>query len=200
MNVKYLNRLLVVGLVLVLVQPALAWQQTGKRIGLHAMVGHAALHAELKLTEDQKKSLVDWSAKGRAKQAEINQLDAGDAKQKAYGTLYQSTIETLGKVLEKKQLKRFHEIRRQQNLQPGFFSQKQFVKRLKLTEEQQAKVADQVKATNKELEAIDVEKKGQLANKRRQVLAKGYHAALKILTEDQQKQWKTIVGKPFSFQ
>lgn len=169
----------------------------GVGTGIYGLAIQKSVQDEIKLSDEQKKKIQDL----QDKLAEVQKETATDPKaiEKVIKTMTENE-KALKELLNKDQLKRVNEIRLQQ--QGGWALMTPEVQNeLKLTPEQLKEIADIVQRMTKDMldllrpkpgtEPADVRKKTE------QLYKETAEKLLKVLTEEQQKQWKEMQGEPF---
>jgi len=180
------------------------------------LLGIPEVQKELKMTPEQVEKL-------RAKQSEVLQA-IRDIRQKAGGpqAIQNMSAEDQQKLMDKVQAvqnkavaeilnadqqKRFRQLELQQ-AGVGAFMRKDVIEELKLTKEQTEKIRalqrEQQQAVRGAFQGVDFRNmtpedrekmQAKMAGLRKAALDK----ALAVLTEEQQKQWKGMLGEPFKF-
>jgi Spy/CpxP family protein refolding chaperone len=164
--------------------------------GLLALVSQKSVQEELKLTDDQVKSIAPLAEKQRESFRGMRDATAEERqKRQEQGTANEKALTEL---LQPEQLKRLKQISLQQQ---GVVAaaRPEMAESLKLTSEQQEKIrAIQQGARDKMQEVMRdgnrEEARGKLAALRESTNEK----ALAVLTEEQQTKWKELTGEKFT--
>ena len=175
-------------------------------IGPSRLVIHADVQKELKLSEDQVEKFTKATQEMRDKIREAIQGAGGDMDKfrKALAKLQAEGDKLVADTLKPEQLKRLKQIELQANGLRSF-TRAEVQKELKLTDKQKKdveKIADDVK---KESEGLfkdvgrDREKFQEAQKKIAALNTEGLAKVTKLLTDDQQKTWKTMIGDKFDY-
>ncbi|MFO0949907.1 MAG: hypothetical protein U0835_01900 [Isosphaeraceae bacterium] len=163
-----------------------------------------SVQEELKVTDEQAGKLDTLSQDIRSKMQEamqdVPQEERFQKMAEINRTVVQPAIDKgLAEILKPEQVKRFHQIQIQAaGLQA--FSQPKVVEALKITDEQKAKVqeiAEETQASMREIfQSAQDDREG--AMKKIQELRKSsFEKAAGLLSDDQKKAWKDLIGSPF---
>jgi hypothetical protein len=182
-----------------------------------AVLSNKALQEELKVTAEQKEKLKPTADKQTAMQKKMQDAlkdAAGDfEKMREIGTKMQDDFKTLGEETKKvvettltaDQTKRLRQIEVQQS-GPRAFATEETVKGLNLTDAQKTKIkgiADEFQKDSGEARREMFQSGGdqeKIAEVQRKIdkLQKAAMTDIEgVLTDEQKKTWKTIVGEPF---
>ena len=189
-------------LVLFLVLPVQAQKrrQRNRNVGIVTLIAHPAVHEELKLKDDQKTALKEASAEARKGfQATRKMKDA--ARRTKNREVNQNLRGVIAKTLNAKQKQRLLQIELQWSSGSWIINRTEVSKTLELTREQRR----QIRELNKKLQKTPQELRASRNDDNRRgiqekiitVLAKTREAALKLLTDEQQKKWKKAKGETF---
>lgn len=171
---------------------------------------------ELKLTQDQIDKVQSKQAEVRQSTQEIMQEAGGfqalqsmsaEDRQKLGEKMQAVQTKAVGDILNTDQLKRFKQLEIQQ---AGIraFSRKDVKDALKLTTDQTAKITEIEQAAQTAqrdaMQGIDprsapAEDMAKVRTKMAEIQKAHFAKAVAVLTPDQQKQWKTLTGDPFTF-
>jgi hypothetical protein len=199
---------------------ALRWAPLGRP--LYLLVANPAVQAELKLNASQKKTLATFQAKVVEPLRDWRDLDWPE-RNRRYASADKQTKEGLPKILDGQQLQRLHEIELQQRGCHGIVADEEIVTMLKLTAEQRRRLVApteevtlqtqrlcaqllDVNDVYKNCKANDVYKNclAEVAAERRGLIqelvklhADSYQRFQSGLTEEQQKLFRAMLGKPF---
>jgi hypothetical protein len=205
-------RLAAAGLAVLLVYPVLAQQPEGRGgrggRGVGAMPMDAAqlllnksVQDELKLTDDQKAAL----AKVRDKQMEAMQK-ARDADREKRGEIFRAAREETKKEVDKwkeaglkpEQARRLRQIELQ-NMHFRAFADADVQKELKMTDKQKDEVKEITEGVNKDVTELrnSAQNPRELFPKIQALQKEATEKVAGLLTEDQKKTWKELVGEPF---
>jgi hypothetical protein len=202
------------GLAVLLVYPVLA-QQPGGRGGRGGRGGfggpmdaaqlllNKSVQEELKLNDDQKAAL----AKVQEKQREAMQKAFADGdRQKAFETMRTVREETKKEVdkwkeaggLKPEQAKRLRQIELQ-NMHFRAFADADVQKELKMTDKQKEEVKEVTEGVNKDVTELrnSAQNPRELRPKIQALEKEATEKVAGLLTEDQKKTWKEMVGEPF---
>lgn len=163
---------------------------------LHTLIANAAVQADLKLADDQKKAINDATAEAREALKGVNQLPQAERqkKQQEVRTKLQGVLD---KTLKDEQKKRFKQIDLQQR-GPLVINQKEVADQLELTNDQKKKVFEINQQTNQAIAKLREDNKGkELTTKIGKARAEAGPKVIETLTDAQKAKWKTLVGEPF---
>jgi len=179
--------------------------------GLAGVMMFPGVADEIKLTDDQKAELKTMIEGQREKQKEafgsMKDLSKEDRMAK-FGemrkTMAEESKKGLVKVLKPEQMKRLNQIYLQQTGVVGYEENEDLRKSIKLDEEQRSKLKEIGSEFRKDLQEIFSAGRGgnnQEGIEKMQALRKEtLDKAAKVLTEEQTKQWKSLIGEPFEFE
>jgi Spy/CpxP family protein refolding chaperone len=202
---KWVLALVVAGL---LAAPALAQRGGGFGGGPGMLLTNKGVQKELKLSDEQIAKVEEYSKKTRAKMQEVFKEAAGDREkmQAAFKELAQETDKFIKDNLNPEQAKRLTQIQRQQ-MGVGAFRDEAVITALKLTDEQKddiKKLGDDLQAQVRELfqgvDFQDREKMQELRKKSQSIQKEALEKVTKMLSADQKKAWKDLLGEPFTVQ
>jgi Spy/CpxP family protein refolding chaperone len=193
---------LVAAVVALVASPAMAQRQRQPRGGGFGgpafLLTQESVQKELKLSDDQVKKIKDVGEKSREAFGKLRDLDR-EERTKKMQEINKETTKALSTILSKDQAKRLKEISLQR-LGARAFSNAEVAKELNITDEQKKQIQDINAATREEMtkirqgEGSREEKAKKVAEYTKTVQAK----LMKVLTDEQQKKWKTMTGKPFT--
>ncbi len=205
--------LLGLGLAAVLSPAAMA--QGGGRGGFGGFGGgmllsNKSVQEELKLTSEQTEKVTKWAEEQRAKGQETRTAiqDTPEADRPAkIAEIGKKNAEELAKfskeVLQPEQAKRFRQISLQSRglgVFAGPGADAKVAEELKLTDDQKTKLGDLVKELGEKRREIMADANGDFTAAREKMtpITKEYtEKAHAVLTDDQKKAWKELVGAPF---
>lgn len=188
-------------LVLPVALPAQAQKkQSGFRnLGITGLAAHRAVHKELKLSDEQAAALKQAAAEARKGFQESQKLK-GQARREKSQPVSAKLRAAINKTLNPEQKKRFLQLEIQYS-GSWIFQRKDVGTALELTKEQRRevrKIAKEARETADKLrETITDENRREVQQKITSSAGKARAAAIKLLTDDQQKKWKQVTGKPF---
>jgi Spy/CpxP family protein refolding chaperone len=168
--------------------------------GAAGLVVNKSVQKELKLTAEQVKDLPPAIRKVREKhQADLAQLrDLEPDKQVALmKTVADESMKAIAEILKPEQTKRLKQIDRQQWVFAYVISA-EVAKDLKLTDDQKDKVKNVCKEYTQEVTRLAVGSGRPFDQESHEKLTKASLAAfVEVLTDDQRKTWKELIGEPF---
>ena len=170
------------------------------------LLTNKSVQAELKVTDEQAGKLGEFGQKMQDKQREEGQKlqdvpqDERRAKMQEIGKVIQAEISKgLGDILKPEQVKRFHQVQIQA---AGYnaFTQPAVVEKLKLTDDQKAKLAEistEAGATMREVFQSAGDDRAAAMTKIQELRKATFEKAAALLTADQKSAWKDLIGSPF---
>jgi Spy/CpxP family protein refolding chaperone len=210
---------LVLCLAAMLAGPALAQRGPGGggRFGGGSLLDNQSVQKELKLTDDQIKKVKEITQSVRDKHKE--ELDAlgkqgpqadREKRQELFRTIREETNKALVDVLKPEQSKRFKEITLKQRGAQAF-NDEEVQKTLNLTDEQKDKIKTINEDASKEMRELFPRRGGaggggarpdpaafeEMRKKMAALNKETMEKATAVLTDDQKKAWKDLVGAPF---
>jgi Spy/CpxP family protein refolding chaperone len=217
---RTLGKILVVVAVAALALPALAQRGPGFGMfgggGIGQLATNKSVQKELKLTDDQVKK-IDTAIKeirekhqdDFAKLRDLDQSERFEKMRELQKTVSEEQSKELKTILDEKQMKRLKQIALQQR-GPMAFADEEIQKELKLTDDQK----DKIKTINDDAmqemreagqnafnpDATDEEKKAafkKLNEKRQEINKETMKKIDAVLTDEQKKSWKDMVGEKF---
>jgi hypothetical protein len=206
---------LTVGALALLVRSAPAQQPPGVPGAMSFMLfANKDVQKELKLSDEQvaKCNKAMQEVMQKQNKEEIMKLffpfpvTASDEQLKSYlKTTQQLTDDTataLEDTLKPEQVKRFKQLALQQTINAvgvGVFMQSDVDKALKLTDKQKEDLKPMIEDLRKKQQDAIKSDPAALFKKRAAVNKESVDAEVKMLTDDQKKTWKDLVGEPFEF-
>lgn len=208
--------LIVVGLLTIAVGTASA--QGGRR-GMRGRMGGGlgllrmeSVQKELKMTQPQIEKLDSKQQEVRAQMQELFQSSGGfqdmspEDRQKLFAKTQELQHKAVADILDTTQMKRFDQLELQQQGPPALM-RKEVADKLKLTEAQRSKLADIQQQAQSEMRALFQSGNGggpggmtEENRQKFQAIQKTANTkALAVLTASQQKEWKQMLGTPFTF-
>jgi Spy/CpxP family protein refolding chaperone len=204
--------LAVAGLAALVAAPALAQPPRGGR-GFAgpggSLLTNKSVQQELKLTDDQMKKIETATQEVRQKHAQdfeaLQGLDQQERREKMRELTQKVASETktaLAGILKPEQEKRFKQIELQARGARGF-AEADVQKALKLTPEQEEKIKTINDDAQQEMRSLfqgggggggpNPEAQKKMAEMRKETMTK----VMAVLTDDQKKEWKEMIGDPF---
>jgi Spy/CpxP family protein refolding chaperone len=175
------------------------------------LLANEGVQKELKLTDEQKTKVKDFTDAQREKMREA--FGGGQPDPDKIAELRKSSAEASEKfvkdTLTADQQKRFKQVEHQASLQmqgPAALTSDATAKALSLTDDQKEKIKGLADEFRKDRQDLMQDLRGggdaaQEARKKMTSLTKEYVAkATDVLTSDQKKQWKDMTGEPFELQ
>ncbi len=209
---------LVLGLAALLAGPALAQRGPGGggRFGGGSLLDNQSVQKELKLTDDQIKKVKEVTQSVYDKHKE--ELDAlrkegrqaqPEKRQELFKTIGEERNKALAEVLKPEQSKRYKEITLQQRGAQAF-NDEEVQKTLKITDEQKDKIKTINEDAAKERQELFPRRGGaggggrpdpaafeEIRKKMAALNKETMEKVTAVLTDDQKKAWKDLVGAPF---
>jgi Spy/CpxP family protein refolding chaperone len=163
------------------------------------LLGQKSVQEELKMTDDQTKSVGELSQKQLRGLAGLQDLDP-EEREKKFSEMRKEAEKNISEILKPEQAKRLNQIYLQQQGAQAF-ERPEVVKDLKITDEQKAKIKDMREAAEKEIRSGNRPGGGDRMEVRRRMQEMNRTAGEKIvstvLTEEQKTKWKEMAGAPF---
>lgn len=197
------------GIAALLASPA--WAQRGGGMfggGPAFLISNKSVQEELKLDDKQVEKAKEVSDKVREKMtalrdsSELQNLEGAERftkMQELMKPINEEASKSVAELLKPEQSKRLKQISLQQ--QGAFaFSNPEFQKEMKFTDDQKAKLKDIQEATNKRMVEIREEAAGDFQAMREKMTEMRKETLEKItalLSDDQKKDWKEKTGAPF---
>ncbi len=177
----------------------------GRGGGAGMLLGNKGVQSELKLTDEQKTKVQEFTTKTREKMREAFQSAAGDREkmQEAFKEIASETEKFVKDTLKPEQQKRLKQIQRQQ-VGIRAFQEEDVAKALKLTDEQKSditKLSEDIGAQMREMFQSaqgDPEKMRENRKKIETLNKEAMDKVQKMLTADQKKEWKELTGEPYT--
>lgn len=172
--------------------------------GSTALLGNPQVQTELDFTEEQKTAMEKIVADQRSAFGELRDIeDRAEARAKMR-EISEKASKDAEALLKENQKKRLAEIQLQQSAQflgAGVFTGEEVSTKLKLTEAQREKLGELLQARRTAIEELgeDLDRRERGA-KMRELLEQEREKAVAVLTEEQQEQWKAMLGKPFELE
>jgi Spy/CpxP family protein refolding chaperone len=155
-----------------------------------------AVQDELKLTEEQTKKITELIDKQRESFAELRKLD-GDERRKKVEERSKETLKALNDILNSGQQKRMKQLSLQAQ---GLLAvgQSEVATALKIDDEQKKKIQGILEDSGKEMRGLFQGGDREEARKKMAELRKTTNEKITgILSDDQKKAWKELLGEPF---
>jgi Spy/CpxP family protein refolding chaperone len=187
---------LVLGLALAMASAVQA-QQRGRGFGPGGMLQNEGVQKELKLTDEQKTKLREAMEKVREDNKDILAKGFQDMTREDREKLAKDTNAAISKVLDEKQMKRFKQIGWQVG-GANALNEPEVQKTLKLNDEQKKKLQDIIADSNKKMR--EAFQGGGGFEKIQEIRKETQEKANGVLTDEQKKSWKEMLGEPFEFQ
>jgi hypothetical protein len=163
------------------------------------LVGQESVKKELKVSEEQGKKLEEFATQMREKRQGLRDLDPEERRAKM-AELNKESEKALGEILTAEQNKRLKQISYQISGARAF-NNPDVVSALKITDEQKS---DLQKINQEAMTQIQELMQGaggppdeDTMKKMRALQTEATEKAVKVLTDDQRKQWKEMTGEPF---
>jgi hypothetical protein len=217
-NVMTWTWVLAIGVALVAADTASAQQRRGQGRGgfgggrggatLAMLLGNEGVQKELKVTDDQKTKIDEFSRAQREKMQELFQGGQPDREkvQEAQKSSNEAAEKLVKDALKPEQQKRLKQIQYQVGGIQSLASNEEVQKALKLSDEQKEKLKTLAADQQKDLTELMQAARGGGGNRqelaqKRTALQKDYMTkAVAVLTADQKKEWKELTGEPFDYQ
>jgi hypothetical protein len=160
------------------------------------MLRHPAIQDELKLSDEQKKKVLDAFMKMRDQMLEL--IENGEREK--VQTVLKEREKDFGQILTPEQTKRLKQVY-VQVLGLWALTDAEVMKEIRLTQEQQKKVQDLQQETEKEMNQLFGDKgaatRSEAQKKAAELHKSGNDKGLALLSAEQQAKWKEIIGEPF---
>jgi hypothetical protein len=178
----------------------------GGRGGIAMLIGNASVQSELKLDDQQKEKAKEVADKNREKfQAARQGLEGleGEERRTKFQELAkevnESTLKAIGEFMKPEQITRLKQISYQERGAPAF-SDPEVATKLNLTDSQKGDIKTIVDESNEQMrdlrQQFQDDREGamkKMAEIRKATLEK----VTAKLNDEQQKQWKELIGAPF---
>ncbi len=186
----------------------------GGRMGGLMLLNNARVQTELKMTPEQISKIQPKQQEVQGQMRELFQNAGGfqnmsdEDRQKLMGKIRELQSKAVADILDATQQKRFRQIQLQVE-GPLALARKENADGLKLTDEQRTKVADIQRASQREqreaMQGVDFQNMSdedrQKLTSRMQAINKTANEKIEaLLTDDQKKQWKAMLGDPFKLE
>jgi hypothetical protein len=180
------------------------------------MLAIPEVQQELKMTPDQVSKVQGKSQEVRQATMELMREAGGpqafqemsqEERQQLMEKMQAIQKKAVNEILNADQQKRFHQLELQQSGAMAF-GRKEVREALKLTTEQGTKMQEvqrgQMQAMREAMQGVDfqnmTDEERQAMQKKMEALQKAtYDKCVEVLTAEQQKQWKEMLGEPFKF-
>lgn len=189
------------------------------------LLAYKAIREELKMTEDEVNKVRDWTKNFRSKAIQIKKDKGVDLAGKgvvgsvpsfspeelkkmasANAEIRKVSYEELSDILKKAQIERLKQIELQ-NMEIGAFFKDEVKMALKLTDEQKNTMDVIATEASKAINNAFKESRagGEFASDKyeefwRKTEKESYDKAIALLTEEQKKKWKEMIGEPFDLE
>ena len=189
-------------LVLLCLQPAEAQKgrTRSRNVGIGTLSGNRLVHQELKLSDEQKAALKKAATETRAAIKAAQGLEEQERSRKNREAT-QKLRAAIASTCNDKQQKRLFQIEIQYTSGSWMLMRKELSDVLKLTKEQRQKIRDVSRAMQGEVrklrESRNDENRRDVQSKINALLTRARKDAVKLLTEEQQKNWKAASGEAF---
>jgi Spy/CpxP family protein refolding chaperone len=176
----------------------------GGRGGGMGMLRTPEVQTELKLTDEQKTKVSALADKLQQERQGQSLRDLSDEeRQKVMAERRASEDKQLGEILNADQVKRYHQLRLQQQGMTAV-AEKEVADQLSLTADQKTKIQEIISAQQAEMRSAfqGGGGGGDRSAMREKMMAMRKQTEDKIaalLTDDQKNKWKELVGAPFTF-
>jgi hypothetical protein len=185
------------------------FQETGRYGGMAILIRHEGVQAEIKITREQNLKLKQLADEIRKKhQTDFETLEKlegekrSQAKRELSKTIIQEMSQALPRALNADQIKRLKQISLQQAGLQGFI-EPEVKKALKLTEEQNKALREIMKATEKDyllVRQTRTEDFERAKKREHEIHRKALQKGVDLLTAEQNKTWKELIGSTFDFE
>ena len=189
-------------LVLLCLQPVEAQKgrTRSRNVGIGTLSGNRLVHQELKLSDEQKAALKKAASEVRAAVKAAQGLEEQERSRKNREAT-QKLRAAIASTCDDKQQKRLFQIEIQYTSGSWMLMRKELSSVLKLTKEQRKQIREVSRTmqgkVRKLRESRTDENRRDVQSKVNALLAQGRKDAVKLLTEEQQKNWKAASGKAF---
>jgi Spy/CpxP family protein refolding chaperone len=181
---------------------AMAQPPSGRRMSLGPaplqLLDQKSVQEELKLADEQIKTVGDMIQKQRLERQSLQQMDQ-EEREKKQAEMRLESEKAIAKLLKPEQAKRLNQIHLQQDGAQAF-EKPDVVKELKINDEQKAKIKQMQDAAQREMRAGGQQGGDrQEARRKMQELNKttGDKIVSTVLTDEQKTKWKEMIGAPF---
>ena len=188
-------------LVLFLLLPTQAQKrrQRNRIVGIVTLIVHPAVHKELKLKDEQKDALKQATAEAR-KGFQASQKLKEEERRARNREVNQKLRGVIANTLNAEQKQRLLQIELQYS-GPWILRRAEVSKTLKLTKDQRREILELAKNSQQKTQKLRAsqnnDNRREIQQKISTVLADARDAAIKLLTEEQQKEWKKTIGEKF---
>ena len=176
-------------------------RQRSRNVGIAALVAHPAVYKELKLKDEQTTALKQSAEEARKGFQAARQLKDDEARRMKNNEVNQKLRGVIAKTLNAEQRTRLLQIELQWSTGAWILRRAEVSKTLELTQDQRREIRDLAQKSQKTTKALrssqNDDNRQEIQKKITAILAETREAALKLLTEEQQKKWKKAMGKPF---
>jgi hypothetical protein len=176
-------------------------RQRSRNVGIAALVSHPAVSKELKLKDEQTVALKQAAEEARKDFQAARQLKDDAARRTKNNEADQKLRGVIAKTLNAEQRTRLLQIELQWSTGAWILRRAEVSKTLELTQDQRREIRDLAQQSQKTTQALrssqNDDNRQEIQKKITAILAETRKAALKLLTEEQQKKWKQAMGEPF---
>ena len=176
-------------------------RQRSRNVGIAALVSHPAVHKELKLKDEQTTTLKQAAEEARKGFQAARQLKDDEARRTKNNEVNQKLRGVIAKTLNAEQRTRLLQIELQWSTGAWILRRTEVSKTLELTQDQRREILELAQKSQKTTKALRTsqndDNRQEIQKKITAILAETREAALKLLTEEQQKKWKKALGEPF---
>ena len=176
-------------------------RQRSRNVGIAALVSHPAVHKELKLKDEQTTTLKQAAEEARKGFQAARQLKDDEARRTKNNEVNQKLRGVIAKTLNAEQRTRLLQIELQWSTGAWILRRTEVSKTLELTQDQRREILELAQKSQKTTKALRTsqndDNRQEIQKKITAILAETREAALKLLTEEQQKKWKQALGEPF---
>ena len=176
-------------------------RQRSRNVGIAALVSHPVASMELKLKDEQTAALKQAAEEARKGFQAARQLKDDAARRTKNNEVNRKLRRVIAKTLNAEQRTRLLQIELQWSTGAWILRRAEVSKTLELTQDQRREIRDLAQQSQKTTQALrssqNDDNRQEIQKKIAAVLAEARKAALKLLTEEQQKKWKQAMGEPF---
>jgi len=176
-------------------------RQRSRNVGIAALVSHPAVSKELKLKDEQTAALKQAAEEARKGFQAARQLKDDAARRTKNNEANQKLRGVIAKTLNAEQQTRLLQIELQWSTGAWILRRAEVSKTLELTQDQRREIRDLAQKSQQTTKALrssqNDDNRQEIQKKITAILAETREAALKLLTEEQQKKWKKAMGEPF---
>jgi hypothetical protein len=176
-------------------------RRRNRNVGIAALVSHPAVSKELKLKEQQTTALRQAAEEARKGFQAARQLKDDEARRTKNNAVNQKLRGEIAKTLNAEQRTRLLQIELQWSSGAWILRRTEVSKMLELTNDQRREIRDLAQKSRKTTKVLrssqNDDNRREIQQKITAILAETREAALKLLTEEQQKKWKKAMGEPF---